>query len=175
MKKMLVMVAVAALAAVSGFSADEADTRATCSAKTLAGTQCKRRAMPGSKFCWQHARMKGVETAEGLAALNDGQCQGTTKSGERCKRKAVEGSKFCPVHAKTAVGEDAKKTVKAGKEKVKADKEKAKVGKEKAKKTVEEAEAAVAPGQCEGTTKAGERCKRKAVPGSKFCAQHAAK
>lgn len=27
-----------------------------CQAVTKKGTQCKRKAMPGSKYCWQHAR-----------------------------------------------------------------------------------------------------------------------
>lgn len=29
-----------------------------CQAMTQAGTQCKRKASPGSKFCWQHAGKK---------------------------------------------------------------------------------------------------------------------
>ena len=29
-----------------------------CQATTKAGTQCKRKASPGSKFCWQHGGKK---------------------------------------------------------------------------------------------------------------------
>ena len=33
-----------------------------CQAKTQAGTQCKRKAEPNSKFCWQHGGRQGKHT-----------------------------------------------------------------------------------------------------------------
>ena len=46
MKKVLMMVAVCLMAA--------ATFAAQCAATTKKGTQCKRKAKSGSKFCWQH-------------------------------------------------------------------------------------------------------------------------
>ncbi len=40
----------------SGKAAEAASDR--CQAKTKDGDQCKRKAAPGSKFCWQHGGKK---------------------------------------------------------------------------------------------------------------------
>jgi len=81
-----------------------------CQATTKKGTQCKRKAQVGSRFCFQHASMadsgtieppEAAETADkGPAASSVGtcMCQGKTKSGEPCKRKVKPGSKFCWQH-----------------------------------------------------------------------------
>lgn len=151
---------------------------AQCEATTLKGTQCKRQAQEGGKLCWQHAKMSGVKTL--------GTCQAKTVSGESCTRKVENGATFCWQHAKnvqSAATEAAEKPVKATKAKAKkaADEtvevaeKPAKATKAKAKKTaeaVDDAKEAVA-GRCQAKTASGEPCKRKAVPGKKFCFQHA--
>ena len=83
-----------------------------CLATTKAGTQCKRKADPGSKYCWQHGGAKPVQDATGQieaqsetraepsAASGGGQCTATTKDGARCKRKAKQGSNKCWQHDK---------------------------------------------------------------------------
>lgn len=83
-----------------------------CQATTKAGTQCKRKANPGSKFCWQHgaktesdAGTTVVETpveAPTKAPADNvaGQCTAVTKGGARCKRKAKAGSDKCWQHDK---------------------------------------------------------------------------
>ena len=98
-----------------------------CQATTKAGAQCKRKAQPGSKFCWQHggdaaggvepeaapaprrARKAKAEPAEekasnekpAAAGSASGElCAAKTKDGAPCKRKAKPGSKFCWQHDK---------------------------------------------------------------------------
>lgn len=129
---------------------------AQCEATTLKGTQCKRQAQEGGKLCWQHAKMSGVKTL--------GTCQAKTVSGESCTRKVENGATFCWQHAKnvqSAATEAAEKPVKATKAKAK-----------KTAEAVDDAKEAVA-GRCQAKTASGEPCKRKAVPGKKFCFQHA--
>ena len=83
-----------------------------CQATTKAGTQCKRKANPGSKFCWQH----GAKTASDAGVVKGGalidaptktseanvagRCTAITKGGVRCKRKAKAGSDKCWQHDK---------------------------------------------------------------------------
>ena len=81
-------------------------------ATTKAGTQCKRKADPGSQYCWQHGGAKNAQGAtrqvdvqsethsEPPTAGSDGQCTATTKDGTRCKRKAKQGSNRCWQHDK---------------------------------------------------------------------------
>ena len=97
-----------------------------CQATTKAGTQCKRNAQPGSKFCFQHgesadsvepaaaataprrAHKAKAETAEKASSeksvaaesASDELCAAKTKDGSQCKRKAKPGSKFCWQHDK---------------------------------------------------------------------------
>ena len=149
-----------------------------CQATTKRGTQCRRKAVEGGKYCAQHAgKMSGGESAEPAArpkrtrsakveseapaandapAVAEGQCQATTKSGAPCKRKAQAGGKYCAQHAVILGGAEAEAPA-------------AKPAKKSA-----EADTAVpaATGLCQGKTKSGEPCKRKAKPGSKFCWQH---
>lgn len=110
-------------------SADAASAEGRCAAMTKAGTPCKRKAVAGSRFCFQHGakdggaseapaaaapvarpvkRAKPKKAAE--AAVDEAPaaapsaeaaiCQGKTKDGEPCKRKAKPGSKFCWQHEK---------------------------------------------------------------------------
>lgn len=105
--------------------ATESDGR--CQATTKAGTQCKRKAQSGSKFCFQHGgeAAGGVEpeaapaprrtrkakaepaeekaSSEKPAAVESAPgelCAAKTKDGSPCKRKAKPGSKFCWQHDK---------------------------------------------------------------------------
>ncbi len=95
-----------------------------CQATTKAGTQCKRKAQAGSKYCFQHAESAAVVEAEAIPApirgrktkasgeetqskqpvtaesASGGTCAATTKDGSPCKRKAKSGSKFCWQHDK---------------------------------------------------------------------------
>lgn len=99
-----------------------ADSR--CQATTKAGTQCKRKAQAGSKYCFQHAESASGVVAEAAPAPSRGRkakatgeeasskqpvaaesapggtCAATTKDGSPCKRKAKPGSKFCWQHDK---------------------------------------------------------------------------
>lgn len=84
-----------------------------CQATTKTGMQCKRKANPGSKFCWQHgaktesnAEAAKVEPSVEAPAETSAeasvasQCTAITKSGMRCKRKAKSGSDKCWQHDK---------------------------------------------------------------------------
>ena len=159
-----------------------------CAATTKAGTQCRRKAVEGGKYCVQHAgKMGGGESeapaarpkrarsakaeseapaANDAPAVAEGQCQATTKSGAPCKRKAQAGGKYCAQHAaKMGGGESAEPAAKPKR----ARRAKAEPAAEPAAKP---SEPAAASGMCQGKTKSGEPCKRKAKPGSKFCHQH---
>ena len=96
----------------------------------------------------------------------DGQCQATTKSGAPCKRKAQAGGKYCAQHAAKLGGGEAEAP--AAKPR-RARKAKADVTAEPAAKP---SEPAAVSGMCQGKSKNGEPCKRKAKPGSNFCWQH---
>ena len=158
-----------------------------CQATTKRGTQCRRKAVEGSKYCAQHAgKMGGGESeapaarpkrtrsakveseapaANDAPAVAEGQCQATTKSGAPCKRKAQAGGKYCAQHAaRMSGGESAEPAAKPRRTR----KAKAEPAAEPAAKPTE----AAASGMCQGKTKSGEPCKRKAKPGSKFCHQH---
>ena len=182
MKKVLMMATVCLMAAMT-FAAQ-------CAATTKKGTQCKRQASPGSEYCWQHGgttkaqraangeseapkRSRKAAQAEPEApasndapAVAESQCQATTKSGAPCKRKAQAGGKYCAQHAaKMGDGESAEPAAKPRRTR----KAKTEAAAEPATKP---SEPAAASGMCQGKTKSGEPCKRKAKPGSKFCHQH---
>ena len=160
MRKMMVMAAVCLMAAMT-FAAQ-------CAATTKKGTQCKRQASPGSQYCWQHGgTTKAERTAGGeakpvqtrrtnggavVAPAADGRCQATTKAGTQCKRKAQAGGKYCAQHAVILGGAEAETPA--------------------AKPAEANKEVPAVTGICQGKTKSGEPCKRKAKPGSKFCWQH---
>ena len=146
MKKLVVMMFVFAMAFVA--------MAAQCAATTLMGTQCKRSAQEGGKFCWQHAAMQNLGT-----------CQGKTADGQPCTRKVEGGAKYCWQHAKSA----AQAPVKEAKATTKAAKSKAA---QTVEKPVNEAKETVVT-QCAAKTADGKQCQHKAQPGSKFCWQHA--
>ncbi len=92
MKKLMMIIAAVAVA----FGA----IAAQCTAKTQDGARCKREAVEGTKYCWQHSGTNVVR------------CAATTSDGTQCKRKAEPGRKYCWQHsksAKKATGTDAKK------------------------------------------------------------------
>ncbi len=158
-----------------------------CQATTRRGTQCKRKAVEGGKYCAQHAARLGGGEAEAPAAkpkrarrakaeaeapaandapaVAEGQCQATTKSGAPCKRKAQAGGKYCAQHAAKMGGGETETPAAKPKRTRKA---KSEAAAEPAAKPAE----AEASGMCQGKSKNGEPCKRKAKPGSKFCWQH---
>lgn len=164
MKKIMMMAAACLMAAMT-FAAQ-------CAATTKKGTQCKRQASPGSAYCWQHGgSTKADRTAGGeakpvqtrrtnggavVAPAADGRCQATTKAGTPCKRKAQPGGKYCAQHAVILGDAEAQ----------------APVAKPVKKVATADTEVPVATGICQGKTKNGEPCKRKAKAGSKFCWQH---
>lgn len=87
-----------------------------CQATTKKGTQCKRNAVSGSIYCWQHKPMYEKESAKKQTAPVDTnkhkikptekpksesayrQCQATTKKGKQCSRRAEPGSNYCWQH-----------------------------------------------------------------------------
>jgi hypothetical protein len=182
MKKVLMMAAVCLMAAMT-FAAQ-------CAATTKKGTQCKRQASPGSEVCWQHGgttkaqraangeseapkRSRKAAQAEPEApAANDapaaveGQCQATTKRGTQCRRKAVEGGKYCAQHAARMSGGESEAPA-ARPKRVRKPKSEAAAG-----PAAKPSEPTAASGMCQGKSKNGEPCKRKAKPGSNFCWQH---
>ena len=111
------------------------------------------------------ARSENVAANDAPAAA-EGQCQATTKKGTQCRRKAVDGGKYCAQHAAKngeAAADDAPAT---------RPKRRAKPKAEVAEETPPAPSAEAASGICQGKTKNGEPCKRKAKPGSNFCWQH---
>lgn len=68
-----------------------------CQATTKKGTQCKRDAQPGAKYCWQHTPREQAQPGQASQAASV-QCQAKTKRGSQCSRKAKAGSKFCWQH-----------------------------------------------------------------------------
>ena len=67
-----------------------------CGAITQKGTQCKRMAKSGSKYCWQHQNYKKSDTKiTPQKQTASGRCQATTKKGTQCKRMAKSGLKYC--------------------------------------------------------------------------------
>ena len=157
-----------------------------CQATTKRGTQCRRKAVEGGKYCAQHAgKMGGGESeapaarpkrtrsakaeseapaANDAPAVAEGQCQATTKSGAPCKRKAQAGGKYCAQHAAKMGGGEAEAPAAKPKRTRKAKSEAAAPSEAKAEPA--------AAGMCQGKSKNGEPCKRKAKPGSNFCWQH---
>ena len=146
MKKIVVMMFVSVMAFVA--------MAAQCAATTLMGTQCKRSAQEGGKYCWQHAAMQNL-----------GSCQGKTADGQPCTRKVEGGAKYCWQHAKSAAQTPVKEAHSAAKA------AKAKTA-EKVEKPANEAKEAFAA-QCAAKTADGKQCQHKAQSGSKFCWQHA--
>ena len=117
-----------------------------CAATTKAGTQCRRKAVEGGKYCAQHAaRMGGGETS-GAAAERP----------KRARRQKAEAS------AEPAADVKPERPKRARKPKTEA----------AAEPAAKPAEAEASGGMCQGKSKNGEPCKRKAKPGSKFCWQH---
>ena len=105
-----------------------------------------------------------VETPQPVAEVAEGLCQATTKKGTPCKRKAQGGGKYCAQHA-ALLGE--------GEASAPVSRPKRKAAKAERTEPAPAAEAEpAADGICQGKTKGGEPCKRKAKPGSKFCWQH---
>ena len=119
---------------------------AQCAATTKKGTQCKRQASPGSEFCWQHG--------------------GTTKA-ERAANGESEAPKRTPRRAERNESGEQTNDAPAAKP----------VRRRPQREEAPAANDAPAPveGQCQATTKRGTQCKRKAVEGGKYCAQHAAR
>ena len=99
------------------------------------------------------------------AAAFAAQCAATTKKGTQCKRQASPGSEFCWQHGGTTKGERGE-----GRSASRAEP----VTPRPAPQPTVETETA-SESQCAATTKSGAQCKRKAVQGGKYCAQHAAK
>ena len=88
------------------------------------------------------------------------QCMATTKKGTQCKRQASPGSQYCWQH-----GGQTKAQIAAGAPATRPA-TRSKTG------TMEQTTPAAVSGMCQGKTKAGKPCSRKASPGSNFCWQH---
>lgn len=193
MKQLLVILMMALVLPVAA----QNQVKERCQAITKKGTQCKRNAKEGMKYCWQHVASKDhvkevVKEAKAKKGIkDDGTCMAQTQDGDRCKRKAAAGSNYCTQHqggaakkvytqcqATTQDGDQCKrKPVEGGKfcaqhEKSGA-KPAAKAEKKEAKAEKKEAKKEAPVTQCQAKTQAGDQCKRKPVAGGKFCAQHA--
>ena len=65
--------------------------RVQCQAVTKSGSQCKRRAAEGKRYCRQHA--SNVKPKKAPA-----RCRAVTDNGRQCDAKPVEGSNYCEKH-----------------------------------------------------------------------------
>ena len=115
--------------------------------------------------------------AKGVEA---GMCAAMTKAGTPCKRKAKEGSRYCAQHAarkgeaaadEVPAAKPSRRRVSQAKAEAADDAPAAKPSRRKARKEGGE-NADARGGTCQGKSKNGEPCKRKAKPGSRFCWQH---
>ena len=61
---------------------------AQCAAKTEGGVQCKRKAQPGKKYCWQHANYK-PEAKKGEVKKPSAK-KPTVKSADKAPAKQAE-------------------------------------------------------------------------------------
>ena len=182
-----------------------ASVEGQCQATTKHGTQCRRKAVEGGRFCAQHAAKNGEPADDTPAArpprrksqkaggedapapvAETGMCAATTKAGTPCRRKAVAGGKYCAQHAARmgeGGGEAAARPRRTRKPAETADEPSATPAPKRTRRAKKDAEPSASPsvktheaasggGMCQGRTKAGDPCKRKARPGSNFCRQH---
>lgn len=149
-KKLIVMAAIVLMA----FAA----IATQCAGITRRGTQCKRMASPGSSYCWQHGGTTKAQRAAGMtdADAAKARCKATTNAGTQCKRTASPGSEFCWQHGGVNAGSRGSDDPPVQHA----------TGNALDASTSERV-------QCDGVTKSGRRCTRKARPGSAKCWQHA--
>jgi hypothetical protein len=79
-----------------------------CDAITTAGTQCKRKPLPGSTYCYQHQAKTGKTIVTTQAQRV--QCAAICKSGKQCSRSAANGSAYCWQHQPSTDTTNAKGT-----------------------------------------------------------------
>lgn len=93
MKKTIIMIATMAMA-VTVFAAQ-------CAAITKKGTRCKRQAVAGALYCWQHGgnatAQRGTEEIRPTTERQK-QCKAITEDGEQCELYAAAGSAYCRLH-----------------------------------------------------------------------------
>jgi len=92
-----------------------------CIGLTKSGEPCRRRALPGSRYCSlhggnqqkdsvileEHRLMDGNEALEPAASETEPlQCQAVTTTGRQCKRQALSGSRYCSTHQPKAGKKD---------------------------------------------------------------------
>lgn len=132
-----------------------------CQGITKKGKQCKRNAPFGSEYCWQHKEQSkntdSGETKKSTVVRN--QCKATTRAGTQCKRSAETGGEYCWRHKKI--------TAESKTESVQSN-----LIEKDAVKTQGATESSATTGKCQGKTKKGKPCSRKAQQGSNFCWQH---
>ena len=68
------------------------DDESRCFATTGAGSRCRNKALPGSRYCRTHEQL----------SVTDGLCKAVMKNGKPCPKKAREDSDYCGQHAKLA-------------------------------------------------------------------------
>lgn len=81
-----------------GAPADSTISTGRCQATTQAGTQCKRNAQPGSKYCWQHQSYGGssstVNQKSTTTTKSTGTSSGSTYSGGRTIMTGPKGGTY---------------------------------------------------------------------------------
>ena len=97
------------------------------------------------------------------------QCAATTRKGTQCKRSASPGSEYCWQHGGTT------KAQRAANGESEAPKRSRRAAQAEPEAPAANDAPAAVEGQCQATTKRGTQCRRKAVEGGKYCAQHAGK
>ena len=131
-----------------------------CQATTKSGAPCRRKAQAGGKYCAQHAAKMGEGGSETSAARPKRRAKPKVAPGDEQEAPAVRPKR----RAKPKAAAEDEKETPAARPKRRA----------KPRTTSAEATPSVEAGSgiCQGKTKKGEPCKRKAKPGSKFCRQH---
>ena len=121
---------------------------ARCKATTQKGVQCKNKAKYEGYCKIHYDQIHATQTT----IHGKKRCQAATKKGSQCKNNALNGSDFCHVHKDEHVIYD---------------------GTNKPVENPNKPEVAGSSDeQCQGITKQGNRCKLKALEGSKYCHIH---
>ena len=110
---------------------------------------------------------RSVDVENTPPQAGEGGCQTVTEAGMPCRRKAQAGGRYCAQHAvKMGASREGEAAAARTKRRMKP---KATSAKEMPAPSGTNVRNAI----CQGKTKGGEPCRRKAKPGSNFCWQHA--
>lgn len=87
----------------------------------------------------------------------DMRCKALTREGEQCKKRAVPGSECCRIHAK-AVETDGEHSMEGSDD--------------SGEGGAVHVDLDMDPNRCQGLTRSGNQCKKRAMPNSEYCSTH---